>query len=116
MNTTTIYPIHAEDAARRHWIVRWLRYTGYFEVIAVVVAGIAYANLYFTPVLWELLRIDHGLCPLIAVLLGALVSFVAGLAVTLPVWGLALVFDDLHALRVYASGYASYTDAPDKKP
>ena len=100
-----IFPIHRETAQKRHWVVRWLRYTGYLEVIAAVIVGLIYSYNLLTPILYMALRIDATLCAIIALILGGFVSFVAGLAVSLPAWALSLVIDDLHALRIYHHGF-----------
>lgn len=47
---------------------------------------------------------------IIALPLGGLLGFCAGLLVGLPFWGLALIADDLHALRIYASGMVVLED------
>lgn len=100
-----IFPLHKDTADKKHWIVRWLRYTGYLEVIAAVIVGLIYSYNMLTPILYMALRIDATLCAIIALILGGFVSFVAGLAVSLPAWALSLVIDDLHALRIYHQGF-----------
>ena len=69
-----IFPLHAEEARKRHWVVRTLRYFGYLDAIAGIIVGIVYGN------------------------------------VGLPFWGLALIADALHALRIYASGMVVLED------
>ena len=100
-----IFPLHRDTADKKHWVVRWLRYTGFMEVIAAVIVGLIYSNNIGAPLIAELLNISWETGRLIAVILGGFLSFVAGLAVSLPTWALALVIDDLHALRVYNQGY-----------
>jgi len=104
-----VYPIHTNTADKRHWVVRWLRYTGYLEVIAVVLVGLFYSYNMLTPLLYMAFQIDVTICALIAIILGGFVSFVAGLGISLPCWALSMMIDDLHALRVYSQGY-SVTD------
>ena len=105
-----IFPLHRDTADKKHWVVRWLRYTGYLEVIAAVIVGLIYSNNIGAPLIAELLNISWETGRLIAVLLGGFLSFVAGLAISLPTWALALVIDDLHALRVYSQGYVVMDD------
>lgn len=100
-----IYPIHSQTAARKHWVVRWLRYTGYLEVTAAVIVGVFYATTFGTPLLVASFDIDPTLCAIITIILGGFLSFAVGLSITLPTWALAMVIDDLHALRMYNEGY-----------
>ena len=103
-----IYPIQGAVADRKHWIVRWLRYTGYMEVIAAIIVGMMFAYNLLAPLLFTLFG-DRAIATGVALLLGGLGSFLAGLAITLPVWALSMVIDDLHALRLYHQGF-SVTD------
>ena len=105
MNTMNIYPIHSQTAARKHWIVRILRYFGFLTVIAGTICGTLYARAMFTVLLSEAFNISLETSQLIVIVLAAILSFGASMLVTLPYWGLALMIDDLHALRLYASGY-----------
>ena len=101
-----VYPIHADTANKRHWVVRWLRYTGFLEVIAAVGVGMFYAYTMLAPMLAFSFGIDGTVSVVIALILGGFVSFVAGLGISLPAWALSMMIDDLHALRVYNQGYA----------
>ena len=100
-----IFPIYRDNAQKRHWIVRWLRYTGFMEVASAVIVGLIYSNNIGAPLVSEILDVSWETGRFIAVLLGGFLSFVAGLAISLPTWALSLVIDDLHALRVYGQGY-----------
>ena len=101
-----IYPMQGADADKKHWVVKWLRYTGYLEIIAAVLVGIFYAYSLLTPLLYMATGIDPTICAVITVVGGGFISFVAGLAISLPVWALSMVIDDLHALRLYHQGFA----------
>lgn len=103
-----IIPIHADAANRRHWVVRTLRYFGFLLVILGTIGGTVYARALLTFPVAQALNLSLETAQLITIVLGALLSFSASLLVTLPYWGLALVIDDLHALRIYASGFAAY--------
>ena len=107
-----LLPMNKAEAEKKHWIVRWLRYTGFIEVSAAVIIGLFYSFNLLTPLILQIVDIDPTLAAIIAMMLGGFVSFVAGLGITLPVWGLALVIDDLHALRIYAGGYVVLGDSP----
>lgn len=101
----TVYPIKVAAADRKHWVVRWLRYTGYAEIIASVAVGLIYAYSLLTPLLFELFR-DRTTAIALALLTGGVGSLVLGFAITLPVWALSMVIDDLHAMRQYMQGFA----------
>ena len=105
-----VFPLHKETADKKHWVVRWLRYTGYLEVLAAVIVGVFYSYTILAPMLYEMLQIDSNICILIAVAFGGFVSFVAGLAISLPAWAMSMMIDDLHALRVYGQGYVVMDD------
>lgn len=105
-----IFPLHKDTADKKHWVVRWLRYTGYLEVIAAVIVGLIYTYNLLTPILYMALRIDATLCAIIALVLGGFVSFVAGLAISLPAWAMSMMIDDLHAMRQYMQGYVVMDD------
>ena len=105
-----VFPIHTDTPASRHWVVRWLRYTGYMEVIAAVILGVYYSAVFLAPRIQFQLNLDMNVCILIAALFGGFIAFVAGLGISLPAWALALVIDDLHALRLYNQGYVITDD------
>ena len=105
-----IFPLHKDTADKKHWVVRWLRYTGYLEVIAVVLVGIVCANNLLVPLLSEAFNITWETARLIAVIPGGFLSFVVGLGISLPCWALSMMIDDLHALRVYNQGYVVMDD------
>lgn len=104
-----IFPLHAEEARKRHWVVRTLRYFGYLDAIAGIIVGIVYGNA-MGPLLLAQLGVPFDTAHIIALPLGGLLGFCAGLLVGLPFWGLALIADDLHALRIYASGMVVLED------
>lgn len=111
----TIYPIQGASADRRHWVVKWLRYTGYMEVIAAVIVGIFYSYSMLTPMIAMMTGFDAGISLAISLLFGGLISFVAGLAISLPAWALSMVIDDIHALRIYHQGFVVTDRQGDKK-
>ena len=104
-----IFPLHAEEARRRHWVVRTLRYFGYLDAIAGIIVGLALGNA-MGPLLLYQLGVPFTTADIIAPPLGGLLGFCVGLLVGLPFWGLALIADDLHALRIYASGMVVLED------
>lgn len=101
----TVYPIKGAEADRKHWVVRWLRYTGYAEIIAAVAVGLFYAYSMLAPMLFPMLG-DSTAAIIVSLVLGGIGSLLVGLALTLPVWALAMVIDDLHAMRQYMQGFA----------
>ena len=99
-----IFPINAEAAKKRHWVVRWLRAYAIIEVVLAVLVGLAYSYNLLTPMAMQVTGMDPTLCAVLVLILGGLVSFALGLAISLPFWALATVIDDIHALRIYAQG------------
>ena len=95
-----ILPLNSYKADAPNWIVRWLKYTGYLICTGTTITGISVAYNYCTNRYLSETYLFLMLC-----ILGALVGVVAGLAISLPLWGMAMLLDDIHALRIYASGY-----------
>ena len=100
-----VFPLHTETANRRHWVVRWLRYTGYLEVVTAVVVGLFYSYNMLAPLIALTFSIDGTVSIVLSLIVGGFVSFVIGLGISLPCWALSMMIDDLHALRVYSQGY-----------
>ena len=109
-----ILPIYANKAKNEHWVVQCLRGAGYCICIFSSIGGIATA---LTVLLPFAQRMGFGGSSVILNLcfagIGAIVGFLLGLLVGLPFWGLALLLDDVHALRIYASGYFTDEGDPD---
>ena len=111
-----IFPIQIDTAKKRHWVVRWLRFYAFFEVIVAVLAGMFYAYNLLTPMAIQLTGMDPTVCAAIVLALGGLVSFALGLALSLPAWALSLVIDDLHALRLYHQGFVVLDESRGQVP
>jgi len=110
MANMNIFPMNRNDADRRHWVVRWLRYNGYFICAGALIAGGYYGYIYSKLFSYGAPDAMQVILPILGVLLGCLLGFVGGLAVSLPFWGMSMIIDDLHALRIYASGYVAVGD------
>lgn len=104
-----IKPIYRETANKKHWVVRWLRGIGVFICILGAVFGIIAGSQYARALLN---RYSYDAEVALTYALGGIIGLLAGLAVSLPYWALSLLLDDIHALRIYASGYV--TDGEDK--
>lgn len=102
-----IFPIHSDQANRRHWVVRLLRYFGYLVVGAAVLFGLLRGRVLLGLMIEQATGMDMELAAALGTVLGLLGGFLGGMLVSLPLWAMALIADDLHALRVYASGYAT---------
>ena len=100
-----ITPVSKSQAEKRHWVVKWLRFCGYCIIIAAGIIGSDYIGGGIRIWIIKYFYINAELADWLGKLLGALLGMVAGLFMGLSTWGLALVIDDLHALRIYASGY-----------
>ena len=100
-----IYPVNGIEANNRHWVVRMLRYFGYMWAIGGTIAGAAYGYSLLGLYIAAMLGTSFGVGAVLGVALGGFVGFVGGLVIGLPFWAMALIVDDLHALRIYSSGY-----------
>lgn len=102
-----IFPIHSDQANRRHWVVRLLRCFGYIIVGAAVLFGLLRGRVLLSLLIEQTTGLDMELSAALGTVLGVLGGFLGGMLVSLPLWTMALIADDLHALRVYATGYAA---------
>lgn len=100
-----IYPMNSVDANRRHWISRTLRTLGIIDVILVTVIGAWYSYAFGAIYVGEMFGTTYEIGGLVCLVVGGLVSFAVGLLLSMGLFAMALILDDLHALRIYASGY-----------
>jgi len=105
-----IYPVNGIDANRRHWVVRMLRYFGYIWAVIGTIGGALYGYRMGALFVVAYLNTSFEIGAVVGVALGALVGFVGGLVIGLPFWAMSMIVDDLHALRIYASGYMTTDD------
>lgn len=106
-----IMPMNRASADKKHWVVRWLRYDGYFICIVATLLGIYYGNVY--GMLLFGVSSNESMAWLFAALsivLGGLAGFVAGLTVSLPCWAISMAIDDMHAMRQYMQGFVMIGD------
>ena len=109
-----ILPIFDEQAQRKHWVVRWLRNMGHFICFLAGVSGVFGALSLFAPFANDMSSQGALIVfDVLVAILGCCVGALAGCIIGLPYWGLAMLLDDLHALRVYASGYYAVQDQED---
>lgn len=104
MKLTALY---YTEAKRRHWIVRWLRYMGFLIVLAATLAAILYGGNLVTPLVQQMLRTDSNGVAVLVLVLSAILGLAAGLVISLPWWGLSMLLDDLHAIRLQTAAYVS---------
>ena len=100
-----IYPVNGIEANNRHWVVRMLRYFGYMWAIGGTIGGALYGYQLGALFVAATLNTSFEIGAVVGAALGALAGFVGGLVIGLPFWAMALIVGDLHALRIYASGY-----------
>ena len=105
MNTMNIYPMHADAADRRHWVVRVLRVFGYIDAVAGVLLGIFYGYSMGAMFIMQITGLPATSAVIIGIVVGVLLGLAVGLMIGLPVWALSMLIDDIHALRLYASAY-----------
>ena len=103
--TFSAIPLLYSEAEKRHWTVSLIRDISCIIMIACVVFGIFWSYTYWTPFIMSRSGLDSMPASIIAIFLGVLLSLLGSLIVTLPLWIVSTVVDDLRALRLYASGY-----------
>ena len=102
-----IIPVSSYEAKDRPWVTRLLRYIGFLIVIGCTLYGIIGSGNQITPLVREAMGSDSNAVAIVVLILGGLFGFVAGLAVSVPYWGLAMLLDDIRAIRVQTSGYTA---------
>lgn len=105
-----LYPINALEANKPNWISRTLRVFGALVVIASVVVGVVLCNNMLAEPVSQALGVSYETAQILCLVFGGLCSFGGGLITSLGLWAAAMIIDDLHALRLYASGYQSFGD------
>lgn len=103
-----IIPINSYERKDRPWVIRMLRYMGYLMVVLIVLFGISASGTYLTPIVQNMMGNDSNAVAIVVLILGAVGSFAAGLLVSLPLWGLAMLLDDIHAIRIQTAAYLAY--------
>lgn len=103
-----VFPRHYEEANKRHGIVIALRVIAILQMVGFM----AFALLWSTSTLPGLLVVnqitDAATAQSIALPIGIAIGIFGGFMVTLSTWVLALVVDDLHAMRIYLGGFNVY--------
>ena len=102
-----LFALYAEETKRRHWVVRWLRYMGYFIVIGSIISAVAFSGNTLTPIFQQMFHDQSNWIAILVLVLGALFGFVGGLGLSLPLWGMALMIDDIHAIRLQTAAYVT---------
>lgn len=102
-----IFPIRLKDAEKSPWVVKWMYVMGYLIVIGAAILGAVYGGGLLGPMLDYQLHVDSSVGSILGILLGAAGGILGGLIISFPLWALSTLIDDVHALRVYASGYVT---------
>ena len=100
-----IYPKYMEDANKSHWTVKLLRVFGVLQIIGCTAIGALYgAALIQTAGLGE----DLGVAGALTTILGLLIGLMVGIISSVGTWAVALVIDDIHAMRINSSAYVAF--------
>ncbi len=106
-----IYPKHLEDASKPHWTVKLLRTFGVMQIIGFTAFGFIFAS----PIAQSILnaRTLHSIPDGLVLLLGALIGLMAGIIFSASTFAIAMVVDDLHAMRQHSEAWVAFeTDNP----
>lgn len=101
-----IYPKYLEQASKPHWTVKLLRAFGVIQIAAATLLGLAFAR----PIAVQLnlgYAWSNDAVPLLQ-LLGGLLGLAAGIVSSVGTWALALVIDDLHAMRMHSQAWVAF--------
>lgn len=105
-----ILPMNKKEADQKHWVVKWLRIYGYVITTCALLAGMYYGYIYRWMLFVNVDMSFYWLFTLLALFIGGVIGLAAGLALSLPCWGMAMVIDDLHAMRQYMQGFVVIGD------
>ena len=101
-----IIPISSYEPKDRPWVTRMLRYLGYLIVIGCVLYGVSTGGNLIGLYLRQLFNLDHNGAVVLGAVIGGFLGFVGGMIVSVPYWVLAMLLDDIRAIRVQTAGYA----------
>lgn len=104
-----IIPVSSYEAKDRPWVTRLLRYIGFLIVILCTLFGIVGGGDQMTPMIRGSMGSDSNAVAIVVLILGGLFGFVAGLVISVPIWGLAMLLDDVRAIRMQTAGYTADT-------
>lgn len=108
-----LFPKYMEEAAKSGWIVRFLKIVGVVQAVLCAAAGVFLGGPYASALIFSAGLMDRQAASASGSLLGLAVGIVVGLWTSLPVFALAQVIDDLHALRIHTAAYVAFeTDEP----
>lgn len=107
-----IMPVHTYTPKDRPWVIRWLRYMGYLSVLIGIIVGVIVLSPISTEFVASALNLDYNSASGIALLLGGVAGFFGGLIISVPYWAIAMLLDDIRAIRTQTSGYASIDGKP----
>lgn len=102
-----IYSVNDYNPKDRPWVTRMLRYLGYMIVFGCILYGIYYGVNIINLSRILTLNVEHNLNTLIGAIVGGFLGFVGGLVVSVPYWGLAMLLDDIRAIRVQTAEYVA---------
>lgn len=105
MKLTALY---YDETKRRHWIVRWLRFLGYCLIIPSELAAITFGSPLVMALLGDAVDPRSPFAQLIVLIVCGVGGFLAGIILGLPWWGLSLLLDDLHAIRLQTAAYVTH--------
>lgn len=107
-----IFPLHTYELKDRPWVIRWLRYCGYLSVLISIIVGVIVLSPILVHFVASFLNLDYNGASGIALLLGGVAGFFGGLIISVPYWAIAMLLDDIRAIRTQTSGYASIDGKP----
>lgn len=105
-----ISPLHTYEPKDRPWVIRWLRYMGYLSVLISIIVGIIVLSPIFTQFVATFYNLDYNGASGFGYILGAVAGFFGGLILSVPYWAIAMLLDDIRAIRAQTSGYAAIGD------
>lgn len=102
-----IFPLHLEEAARKHWVVRCLRYYGYLITVICMIAGFAIGSETVSQMFLQITSLPKIVVVALSTLVCGVLGLCVGLLISLPMWAVSMALDDMHAMRQYMQGFVA---------
>lgn len=84
-----IMPMHEYTRKDRPWVIRLLRYLGYFIVVVATLSGIFSASTIVGSAVLNISGVDVGISLVLSIILCGFLGFILGLLLSAPLWGFA---------------------------
>lgn len=108
-----IFPLYTNEAKKTHWIVSILRLYGIIQTIGAAVATFVAGREIVAQFLIHEFDMTYEIAGAVAIFITVFGGAIVGLFASLFVFAIAMILEDIHAIRIYVSGYVATNDKAD---